>query len=462
MNRLLILSFLFFANGVTAQQRAGHVIPSKAFGSDRKITVHLPPSYAEDSTRAFPVAYLFDGQFEPYLAMVSGMMDYYSQTNDGVEMIIVAVHTDDRFEEFVPEAKTDPDDRKTYSTRLTESLEEEVFPFVSSHYRTTDFKLGIGHSLGGTFLLYEAFRDHSPFAAIIAASPNTTVNDMTKMIPQYLDQAPEMTTFLYITGGDTDLMEEAFLNSTMQIDSAISARKAVYPDWNFQQYVHANHMETFPQTFNDGYLLFSQKWNLSERDLDAFKGLKGQLLEQEIVNCFHRKSITRKKEVPYSFKNLSTLQWIAAQAYDFETAFAISDLTLRLLETDSTLAKDKEVLLAELQNKRDYYHFKIIASGAVQASFRKEYAFAAQEFLRAFDLNVLRGTYIERIQSLGALAQTGNIEEAFKQIELLANFFELQGNGSLTGNPLLTPLHKDKRWNKYMKILEENAKKAMQ
>jgi hypothetical protein len=252
-----------------------------------------------------------------------------------------------------------------------------------------------------------------------------------------------------------------FLATTMQLDSAIGMRRSEFPDWNFRKYEHANHMETFPQTFNEGYLLLSERWNISEKDLAAFKGLKGQQLEQEIKICLQRKSITRKKEVAYSFHNLSTMRSLASQAFEFNTALNITDLSMKLLETDTTLVKDKERLSAELKNKRDYYNFQLICSDAIQASFRKEYELAVQEFQRAFELNVLRGTYIQRMQSLDAFAQTGNIEEAFKQIELLANFFELQGSGSLIQNPLLEPLHKDKRWSEYMKILDENATKAM-
>lgn len=460
MKQLLIFPFLFCLNGVFAQKQVEHLIPSKVFGHERKVTVYLPKEYVLDSLAKFPVAYLFDGQFEPYLKMVSGMMEYYSQGNNDLGMVIVSVHTEDRFEEFMPEPKIDSNNKKTYSTRLTEFLNRELFPFVDANYRTTDFKLGIGHSLGGTFLLYEAFKANSPFGAIIAASPNTNLNNMPEMIPEYLNEFPAMTTFFYVSGGDTDQMEIDFLRTTMQIDSAITARNAEYPDWNFCKYVHANHMETFPKTFNDGYLLFSEKWNITAKDLLPFMGLQDTLLELEVKKCLHRKSITRRSEMDYSFRTVLRIQAVAEMNNNYSAAFDLSTLSLKLLEIDSTIPrKDKEDLFGKLSDKRTEYNFYNICSIAQNASDRKDYKLAAQEYLRAFEINLIRGTFFPRINCLTAFAQTGNIEAAFKQIDLLANSFGLRGSESLTENPLLSPLHSDKRWNRYIKILEENKKK---
>lgn len=69
---------------------------------------------------------------------------------------------------------------------------------------------------------------------------------------------------------------------------------------------------------------------------------------------------------------------------------------------------------------------------------------------------------MERINAVEVFAQVGKTEEAFKQLELLANHFELRGSEIMTGNTALNSLHKDKRWKKYMKILDENRLKAFE
>lgn len=460
MNRLLSLLFLLSVNGIFAQEQIEHTIASKVFGHDRKATVYLPAEYLLDTAGKFPVAYLFDGQFEPYLKMVSGMMEYYSQTNLCTSLVIVAVHTEDRFGEFVPEPKTDPISTKTnYSTQLTDFLNQELFPFIDSTYHTTRFKMGIGHSLGGTFLLYEAFKENSPFGAIIAASPNTNIPGMTQMIPKYLDNHPEMNTFLYVTGGDTDQMELDFLRTTMQIDSSIKAKNPESLDWNFRKYDHSNHMETFPKTFNDGYLLFVETWKHTSNNFAPLKGLEGPALEKEVKKLLTEIAAVERTEMPYSFREVSNIQRRAEMAGEYQTSSNICTLLLQLVETDPTSSKeDKAATMTWLKEKQLYLKFRDICNLAQSALDRKDYKLAAQEYSRAFKLDVIRGTYQERMNSLESLAQTGNTEEAFKQLDLLANRFKLRGSDGIKDNPLLEPLHKDKRWNKYLTILDENTK----
>ena len=75
MNRFLFACFfLICLQNTFAQEQTEHTISSKVFGTDRNITVYLPAEYLMDTAGRFPVAYLFDGQFEPYLKMVSGIM----------------------------------------------------------------------------------------------------------------------------------------------------------------------------------------------------------------------------------------------------------------------------------------------------------------------------------------------------------------------------------------------------
>lgn len=460
MNRLLSLLFLLSFQNMFAQEQTEHTISSKVFDTDRKITVYLPAEYLLDTVGKFPVAYLFDGQSEHYLKMVSGMMEYYNQTNLCTGLVIVAVHTEDRFGEFVPEPKTDSVNHKTtYSTKLTDFLDQELFPFIDSNYRTTRFRMGIGHSLGGTFLLYEAFKENSPFGAVIAASPNTNIPGMTQMIPEYLDKHPDMNTFFYITGGDTDQMELDFLKTTMQIDSSIKARNSASLDWNFRKYEHSNHMETFPKTFNDGYLLFVERWKTTSKDFAAMKGLQDEALEKEVKKLLAKKAAHQRTEMPYTFREVLIAQRQAEMVNEYQTASNISGLLIRLLETDSTVPKDdKEGMSQWLKEKQLYLKFRDICGQAQSALDRKDYKLAAQEYARAFELNIIRGTFSERINSLDAFAQTGNTEAAFKQLDLLANLFKLRGSESIVDDPLLEPLHKDKRWDKYLKILEENKK----
>lgn len=163
--------------------------------------------------------------------------------------------------------------------------------------------------------------------------------------------------------------------------------------------------------------------------------------------------------MPYSFRNVSIAERLAVLAEEYQIASNICTLLIPLVEADTAIStEDKDATVRWLKEKQLHLQFQDICRDALAASNRKDFKLAAQEYTRAFELNVIRGTYSERINSLAAFTQTGNTEAAFKQLDLLANRFKLRGSESVVDDPLLEPLHKDKRWDKYMKILEENKK----
>jgi hypothetical protein len=61
------------------------------------------------------------------------------------------------------------------------------------------------------------------------------------------------------------------------------------------------------------------------------------------------------------------------------------------------------------------------------------------------------------MDAIPVLAQAGKKEEAFEQLDLLANKFKLGSNEGLINDPLCEPLHKDKRWKKLMDKLAKNG-----
>ena len=163
-----------FAQSKTLDQ----TIHSKVFNGDRSLSIYLPDRYSEpgDSLVRFPVMYLFDAQFQPYFSMVTSMMDYYEQSGMGVPLIVVGIHTEDRWNEFAPIPANEQKGQNEGSNQLHNFLTDEVFPLIDSLYRTTSFRIGVGHSLGGTFVVDEALHQPSIFQAIIAASPNLTMD----------------------------------------------------------------------------------------------------------------------------------------------------------------------------------------------------------------------------------------------------------------------------------------------
>lgn len=83
---------------------------------------------------------------------------------------------------------------------------------------------------------------------------------------------------------------------------------------------------------------------------------------------------------------------------------------------------------------------------------------SSELYEEAFAMNHIRATHIMRINSVSVFARTGKIEQAFKQLDLLANTFKLGGNDDFIEDPNCESLHADKRWKKLMDKLEKNGK----
>ncbi len=219
MKQLLLISFFSISYLTFSQSKSeslDYIFDSEVFKEERTISVFIPETYnSGDSTSKFNVAYLFDGQFQPYVSMASSIMSYYEQTNEGIPLIIVGIHTKNRWGEFVPLCDEEKTESIEGADKLSLFLNNEVVPLIESNYRTTKFKIGIGHSLGGTFVINEIVKDNSLFNAVIAVSPNLTMCDeqIIKRAQEFYTTQPKNLRFIYTSSGTVGAMENDFRNS---------------------------------------------------------------------------------------------------------------------------------------------------------------------------------------------------------------------------------------------------------
>jgi predicted alpha/beta superfamily hydrolase len=148
------------------------------------VLVHLPPGYAGEPQRRYPVIYLQDGQnlFNPETAFVRGQDWRAHETADrltglgAVEpVILVAVHNtgSERLYEYTPwENRAGQGGGAARYLRL---LAEELKPMIDREYRTRsgagDTAIG-GSSLGGLLSLYAGLSRPDVFGQAAAMSPS--------------------------------------------------------------------------------------------------------------------------------------------------------------------------------------------------------------------------------------------------------------------------------------------------
>lgn len=151
---------------------------------DRRICIYLPPQYAADPARRFPVFYLHDGQnlFDPRLSYIPGQTwragttaDELNQANQIAPLILVGVANTGlrRMPEYTPtrDRKMGGGDGDLYGRLLV----EELIPFIDQTYRTCsgaeNTGLG-GSSLGGLISLYLGLEYPEVFGRLAVMSPS--------------------------------------------------------------------------------------------------------------------------------------------------------------------------------------------------------------------------------------------------------------------------------------------------
>ena len=187
---LLIPTFNF---GQTTKE---FIIHSKELKSDRKIWINTP-EYYEFRKDSLHLVFLLDGNnkslFDYTVAskrFLEGNSADLSDYKTPQSIIIGIEQAQDRWDDFGDSIN---------SLKFLSFLENEIIPYVDSTYRTVNYKILIGHSLGGRFAINTLLNKPDLFNATIAASPAISNKFTDRLLTKF----------------------ETLLNSEMRIDKAL-------------------------------------------------------------------------------------------------------------------------------------------------------------------------------------------------------------------------------------------------
>ena len=174
---------------------------SAVLGATRRVWVYLPPQYAAEPARRFPVLYLQDGQnvFDGATAFLAGKEWEVDETVERLAregriepLVVVAVDNggERRLVEYTPtrdRRAPDGGGADAYGRMLVEELK----PWVDRTYRTRPERetTGIGgSSLGGLVSLYLGLKHPEVFGRIAALSTSAWWDD--RFIARFVDALP--------------------------------------------------------------------------------------------------------------------------------------------------------------------------------------------------------------------------------------------------------------------------------
>ncbi|OCQ23524.1 hypothetical protein A7985_06175 [Pseudoalteromonas luteoviolacea] len=144
----------------------------------KKVWVVLPQGYhrPENAQKRYPVVYVTDGALYQFITAQS--MWFANIVGHIPEAILVAIDTrQNRARDLTPTVPNDghsSPDTTGQSARFQEFIQTEVVPFIDNQYRTNDFRVLVGHSLGGLFTMTAALNEQiqDTFKSYVALDPS--------------------------------------------------------------------------------------------------------------------------------------------------------------------------------------------------------------------------------------------------------------------------------------------------
>lgn len=154
----------------------GETVTLEALGAARAVNIVLPPDYAREPERRWPVVYLLDGDLTQDLLMGAGLQRWNAMWGRSEDAILVGIATKDRQRELLP-ATTDPAEAKRYpkageSAAFRAWLARTVKPMVEARYRHDGRAILVGESAAGHFVVETWAEAPQLFTGYAAISPS--------------------------------------------------------------------------------------------------------------------------------------------------------------------------------------------------------------------------------------------------------------------------------------------------
>jgi len=154
----------------------GETVTLEALGQSRAVNIILPPDYAKDPGKRWPVIYQLDGAVTQDLMMGAGLMRWGALWGRSEDAIIVGIETWDRQRELLP-ASADPAEIKRWPTAGESAafrawLAGTVKPMIEGRYRTDDRAFLVGESAAGHFVVETWATAPGLFTGYAAISPS--------------------------------------------------------------------------------------------------------------------------------------------------------------------------------------------------------------------------------------------------------------------------------------------------
>lgn len=248
-------------------------IDSKVLKQQRRVLVSLPQNYDIKKDLSFPVMYLLDG--DSNLSHTSGSARFLANIDMAPEMIIVAISNINRFYDYTPTVERSGEGGRPTGggEQFLDFIAQELMPHINKNFRTVDYSIFTGHSLGGLMVVHAMATRPQLFDAYFAYSPSLWF-DEEKSLDLAIEtlQRPNLPLYLYVSLGDEKgPMRTAF----ERFDKSLQQAKPSGFRFNIERLPQESHFSIPLQSQINAYKALFPNWRLPremfDKDVEAIK-----------------------------------------------------------------------------------------------------------------------------------------------------------------------------------------------
>ncbi|WPY98490.1 alpha/beta hydrolase [Christiangramia sp. OXR-203] len=233
MKRLSTMLLALILPLVSWSQILHETVNSQKLGEQREIKIQLPRNYEQNSEKRYPVVVVLDGDylFEP----VAGMVDYYSYWKDIPEMIVVGINQDGiRMEDTAYGENSLPADK---GAKFFEFIGMELLASLDQKYRTSNFRMIVGHDFTANFINYYLLKQEPIFKGYINLSPDLAP-EVANWVTDALESS-ESKKWFYLATSNEDI--PALKSGIASFDNQLKGINNKLVSYKFEEFTGESH-----------------------------------------------------------------------------------------------------------------------------------------------------------------------------------------------------------------------------
>ncbi|WP_108869970.1 alpha/beta hydrolase-fold protein [Aquimarina aquimarini] len=269
---------------------------SEILEEEREFQVYLPPSYHSNNKGNFPVIYIMDGDYN--FKYITGLVELLSSVSGKIpECIVVGIADKGKATYRKNCTPSHLPKQQGNASNFMSFIENELQPFIDTHYRASDYEILIGQSIGGLFVTNYLLEKPETFDSYIAIEPALWLGgyEIVNRADSIFKANKKLKAHYFVSLADTKEM------GIRQLVGILDKHYPMGTTWDFMHFENENHNSVGLVTVKESLEKIFKNWNISREAFYSFKS------SQEIIDHYHQLSTNFSTSIaipPYFLGNV--------------------------------------------------------------------------------------------------------------------------------------------------------------